>query len=295
MTNKSLIFGIRGLVGKALAAEARRLGRVVAGTSRQPSAGLVAADFLQPRTLGPLLEAEAPSAVFLAVNYPGGVNRVETEVEAARVLHLLATQAIGAYCAERDIPLVFYSTDYVFDGQKPPYREEDTVHPLNRYGALKREAEVWIQSHCPRHLILRTTNVFGWDPQSPTPNFLMSLLPRLQAGTAVGVPSYLKGNPTLAEDLARGSWELLAREAWGLYHLVGSGHVDRFAWARSFARRFGLPGHLIEEQSVPPSGGVPRPLDSNLCIDRIRPLLSFEPAGVEEGLERLWQASRVRL
>ena len=292
MTGKALIFGIRGLVGQALAGEARRLGQTVVGTSRCPSEGLWTADFLQPQTLGVLLRDLRPEAVFLAVNYPGGVNRVEAEAGEARVLHLLATQAIGAYCAEREIPLVFYSTDYVFDGQNPPYREEDPVHPLNRYGALKREAEVWIQEHCPRHLILRTTNVFGWDPQSPTPNFLMRLLPRLQAGTAVGVPSYLKGNPTLAGDLARGCWELLEQEAWGLYHLVGSGHVDRYTWARSFARRFGFPEHLIEEQAVPPSGGVPRPLDSNLSIDRIRPLLSFEPAGVEEGLERLWQASR---
>src|SRR5262249_10883804 len=156
----------------------------------------------------------APSLVIHCANLAGGVDFCETNPDAATAFHLGGAKNLAAWCRGAAARLVFVSTDYVFDGARPPYREDDQTGPLNRYGRLKLEGERWIAAQLPSWAIARTTNVFGWDPDTVTPNFLMQLHRALAAGKTFNAPSFLSGNPTYVEDLAAALVELgLAKES----------------------------------------------------------------------------------
>ncbi|MCP5054299.1 MAG: NAD(P)-dependent oxidoreductase, partial [bacterium] len=188
-------------------------------------------------------------------------------------------------CKARDVPFAFISTDYVFDGRRPPYKENDPTNPLNLYGQLKLEAEQLIQEHLKQYVIARTTNVFGWDPQTVTPNFLMHLIDTMKEKDSIKVPSFLYGNPTYVGDLVAGIMDLIQGEHWGLYHIVGPGYINRYDWAVKCLELAGIKGKTIEKMEQPPESMVPRPLKSNLDTGKFHGKSQIKMHDIEEGLQ----------
>ncbi len=137
------------------------------------------------------------------------------------------------------------------------------------------------------YLIARTTNVFGWDPDTPTPNFLMYLYQTLKEGKNFNTPSYLYGNPTHVEDLVKAGLELLAKKCYGLYHIVGSGYINRYDWALKFCRMVGLDESKIIEGKEPPKNIVSRPFLSNLNTDKVKKFIETKLHDVDESLQML--------
>jgi dTDP-4-dehydrorhamnose reductase len=218
---------------------------------------------------------------------PGGVNFCEENPELARKLHVDAIKALVDWCTANHALFVYFSTDYVFDGKNPPYKEDDETGPLNLYGQLKLESEQYIQQEMERYIIIRTTNVYGWDPETPTPNFLMYLYQTLQQGKTFNTPSFLYGNPTYAPDLAKAILELIDKKHYGLFHIVGSGYINRYEWALKFCELAGLDKGKIIEVKDPPPHIVPRPLLSDLNTEKVRPLIATKLHDVDEGLQLL--------
>ena len=266
-----LVIGANGLVGSRIGGllGARRI--PWRGTFRRRAvAGLQPLDVTDPVSVAGIFGELDPGVVFHAANLAGGVDFCEANAAAATAFHLEATRTIARHCAERGATLVFVSTDYVFDGTSGPYREDDPKHPLNLYGRLKLEAEEWIQGHVPLHVIARTTNVFGWDPATVTPNFVMGLYRAHQARRPVQVPSFLWGSPTFAGDLAAALLELVEAGDAGVFHVVGSSFVNRLEWARRACDVLELDAALLEELPAPPPTMVPRPLRSWLGTGKFR-------------------------
>jgi dTDP-4-dehydrorhamnose reductase len=135
-----------------------------------------------------------------------------------------------------------------------------------------------------RHLIARTTNVYGWDPDTATPNFLMQMARALSAGGKARAPAYLLGNPIQAGDLAEAMLDLQGRGRYGLYHIVGPDRLSRLQWARKLARGLGLEEAAVEAIPAPPVGAVPRPFRVELATDRFRAASAVRPAGVDAGV-----------
>ena len=218
----------------------------------------------------------------------GGVNFCEENPGLARTMHVDAVKVMADWCARRDAVFVFFSTDYIFDGENPPYKEDDKTNPLNLYGKLKLESEIYIRENLKHYIIARTTNVFGWDPETPTPNFLMYLYQTLREGKTFKAPSFLYGNPTHAEDLVKSVRELIEKEYFGLYHIVGSGYINRYDWAMKFCEMAGLDRGKIIEVKEPPENMVPqRPLLSNLDTERVSKIIKTKLHGVDDGLRML--------
>lgn len=283
-TPRYLIIGGTGLIGQSLRRELA--GETVFYTSRSATGekGSIACDILDPGSLRAAFIKADPAIVINATNLAGGVDFCENNPETARRFHLEANIALGKLCQERDACMVLISTDYVFDGSAPPYREEDKPHPLNIYGKMKLEAETWMQHNLERFLVVRTTNVFGWDPHTRTPNFLMGLYFKLKQGIPADIPSYLYGNPTLADNLAQAILELTGKGMKGLYNVVGSSFINRYEWALCFAQLLEMDSSLIREVKNPPEKMVPRPLQSNLDTARFRQACTTPLLSVEQGL-----------
>jgi dTDP-4-dehydrorhamnose reductase len=292
-----LVIGANGLIGQRISRVLDERGISWAGTChRRPAAGLVACDIANPDDVRRLAGSLRPQVVFHCANLAGGVDFCESHPDAASAFHGDATRRLGSWCAQIGATLVFFSSDYVFDGTQPEYREEDAPNPLNIYGRLKLDAERWIQAHLGAFVILRTTNVFGWDPQTATPNYIMAMYGALKRGQPFRAPSFLWGTPTYVGDLAEAAVELIDRGARGVFHVVGSSFVSRFQWALEACRILELDASLVEELAQPSPQMVPRPLRSRLCTDaftrRYETPLHDATSGLELMKEDALQRSR---
>jgi glycosyltransferase involved in cell wall biosynthesis len=156
---------------------------------------------------------------------------------------------------------------------------------LNLYGKLKLEGEQYIRANLEHYVIARTTNVFAWDPETQTPNFLMHLVNTLKENDRIKVPGFLYGNPTYAGDLAAGIMDLIAHKHYGLYHIVGSEYINRYDWAVKCIEMAGIKGKTIEKIETPPADMVPRPLKSHLDTGKFRQVSNIKLHNVEEGLK----------
>ena len=240
---KILLLGANGQVGIELHRRLAALGDVIATTR----SGVLAdgtpcesADFDQPDTLLGLIERSAPDLVVNAAAYTA-VDRAEDDVEAAFRANAHAPAAIAQACAARDIGLVHYSTDYVFDGTgTQAYREDDATSPLGVYGASKLAGEDAIRASGVRHHILRTAWVYALHGQ----NFLRTMLRVGAERDHLRVVADQVGCPTPAWLIADTTAALLrAQIEPGTYHLVTSGQTSWHGFAEAIfedAYRAGL-------------------------------------------------------
>jgi dTDP-4-dehydrorhamnose reductase len=153
------------------------------------------------------------------------VDLAETEAEAARQGNEVGPATIGQACAAAGVPLVHISTDYVFDGRKlDAYLEGDPVAPIGAYGRSKAAGERAVRAATARHLIMRTSWIYGEFGH----NFLKTMLRLAATREELRVVGDQRGSPTSTRDLAdailRIAPRLAARdEVWGTYHFAGSG------------------------------------------------------------------------
>lgn len=190
-----------------------------------------------------------------------------------------AADAVGA-------TVVYFSTDYVFDGREGPYTESASPNPLSQYGAQKLVAESRVQHAVGGALIVRTTVVYGFEPQSK--NFVARLLGDLRRGERVTVPSDQIGTPTHAPDLAEAVIDLMMAGARGVVNVAGNETVARDEFAREVARVFGEDPALVCPALTAELGQpAPRPLRAGLRVDYAERLLGRELPGYRAGLREM--------
>ena len=229
-----LLLGANGQVGHELRRSLAPLGSIVATTrsGELPDGGRCEiADFDRPDTLAELVQRIAPVAVVNAAAYTA-VDKAEDEEAAAFRANAEAPGILAQACAERGIPFVHYSTDYVFDGQgSRPYREDDPTAPLGVYGASKLAGEDAIRAAGGRHLILRTAWVYGQHGH----NFMKTMLRLGAERDELRVVADQVGTPTPAALIADVTTELLGlRDApSGTFHLTPRGETSWHGFAEA--------------------------------------------------------------
>lgn len=272
------IIGHTGVVGSALVDEASRRGLEAIGVSRSAR---------PPHRQWDLLSHTPPDlpdvdAVFLTAALTN-VDRCEQDPELSRAVNYDAVVRLARWCAARNVHLIFYSSDYVFDGASGPYDESATTSPINVYGGHKRDAERALAELLPnRHTILRTTVVFGFEPAAK--NFALALRDRLRAGERMRVPCDQVGTPTWSRDLAAASFDLVQAGARGIFHVAGATRLSRADFARIAARTFELDENLVESVTTAElAQPAARPLSAGLVSSRLagvigRPMLELADA-----------------
>ncbi|MCR9205183.1 MAG: sugar nucleotide-binding protein, partial [Halobacteriovoraceae bacterium] len=246
--------------------------------------GLKPLNILDFSSLKTEVREKKPDHIFWGVNLSGGVNRCEKEADLAKKFHLEATQVISDLANELNAKLIFISTDYVFPDRKEPAKEEDNVAPLNIYGELKRGAENIIIKTLDSFIIARTTNVYGWDSKTTTPNFFMQIYRKLVQDELVTIPEVLKGNPTYVEDLTSAILKLIQKEKNGIYHIVGPENMSRLEWAKTIADKLDFDPTLIKGtldfKNVPQ-----RPLNLELSCEKLLSEISIERKDIRHALD----------
>jgi len=199
------------------------------------------------------------------------VEGCEDVPEQAHLTNCRGPEMLARVASDRKIPFVYFSTEYIFDGNDGPYAEEAVANPLSVYGRSKWEAELAVIAACTHALILRTTVVYGQDCGQK--NYVYSLMHALAAGKTIRVPQDQISTPPYNRDLAIATVALVNLGATGIYHVCGPERMDRYEFARSVAAYFLLDGSLLS--GVPTSSlgqKAPRPLSAGLSIDKLRRL-----------------------
>lgn len=283
---RHLVIGASGQVGEHLLASLERRGEEVFGTCYQhASAGLHPLDIRNAPAVDDLLLHFRPDVVHL----PAAITNVdycELHPDLTYEVNVLGTCNVVRAANGIDAKLVFFSSDYVFDGVSGPYSEGDPANPICEYGRHKLISEHYIALHAENYLIVRTTVVYGWESQRK--NFVVRLADRLGKGEHVQVPLDQIGSPTYAPNLAEAVAELISLDTQGLFHVVGPQLATRYDFAVAVARAFDLDSDLLIPISTAEMGqAAARPLRAGMTVDKAQALLRTELIDYKEGLSIL--------
>lgn len=230
----SLAFGGNGQVGQELLRALAPLGAVQATTrsgTLPDGRACLQADFADADAVVAVLDTVRPMRVVNAAAYTA-VDKAESDADAAQAANATTPGAIARWCAAHDVPLVHYSTDYVFDGTGArPYRPDDVTAPLGVYGASKLAGENAIRTAGGRHLILRTAWVYAAHGQ----NFLRTMLRVGAERDVLRVVADQIGTPTPAALIADVTAQILRRDASasGTWHLTATGETSWHGFAQA--------------------------------------------------------------
>jgi dTDP-4-dehydrorhamnose reductase len=191
---------------------------------------------------------------------------------------------------------LFISTDFVFDGQGGPYREDDPVGPVNYYGESKLQAEMLVRSSDLEWAIARTVLVYGIADHMRRSNIVLWAIDNLKHGKPIRVVEDQWRTPTLVEDLAQGCLQIMLQLKEGIWHLSGAESMTPFELVMRVADFFGLDKGLISPTNAREFVETARrPLKTGFVIDKARTALGYAPHALEAGLRLLEQRIRASL
>ena len=234
---KIFVTGVAGQLGHDVMNELDKRGIEGVGTDLAPAyAGLsdgtavtrmpyVSLDITDPETVARTVREISPDAVIHCAAW--------TAVDKAE-----GTRNIAEICRELDIPMMYFSTDYVFNGSGTrPWEPEDAYEPLGVYGATKAEGEVAVKENLSKFFILRIAWVFGKNGK----NFIRTMLNLAKTRDHLTVVSDQIGTPTYTFDLARLVVDMIQTDKYGIYHVTNEGpYLSWFEFAKAIFEEAGI-------------------------------------------------------
>jgi dTDP-4-dehydrorhamnose reductase len=288
---KILVTGRDGQVGHELMRTLAPLGKVIGVDIKE-------CDLTKSAMVEALLERVKPDVIVNPAAYTA-VDKAESEPTVAHAVNAQAPKILARYAARHNIIMIHFSTDYVFDGLKAePYVEDDAVNPQSVYGKTKFLGEDAVRKLVAKHIIIRTSWVFG----SQGENFLKTMLKLAKERDKLTVVSDQIGSPTSASMLAEAVAQIIkelnelgAYRKFGTYHIVGSGEVSWYDYAKKIvetAKKLGVSTKLTAQAIKPitskeyPLPAV-RPLNSRLDTTKVRTSFSVRLPKWEKEMEHV--------
>ncbi|MDA0734742.1 MAG: SDR family oxidoreductase [Chloroflexi bacterium] len=243
------------------------------------------ADLTDERELGEVFETVNPEIVVLLAAM-ADVGRCERDSHLATKVNLIGTENVTTLCNNYQTKLVYLSTEYVFDGERGNYREDETPAPTTHYGQTKWEAEQAVSRCTSPWSVIRTSLVYGWPSWANQPNLVTRLIDNLTEGRHAYGHTDQYRSPVYVEDLVQGIVRVMGEDYSGVYHLAGPDWAHMGQFVKEVAETFQLDSsRVIQEESSAPGAGGSRPsllgLDSTLSIKR----LGFQPRDIGSGLQ----------
>ena len=229
---KVFITGARGQLGTDLMAECAKRGIETIGVDVQEM------DITDKDAVVRVMNELAPFDAVIHCAAHTAVDRAEDEPELVHKINGLGTQNIADVCAQMKIPMMYISTDYVFDGEGTEPWQPDNLdrRPLNVYGEAKYEGELAVENTVPDYFIVRISWVFGLHGN----NFIKTMLRLGKERGAVSVVNDQIGSPTYTPDLARLLVDMIQSDKFGRYHATNEGIISWYDFAKEIFRQAGM-------------------------------------------------------
>jgi dTDP-4-dehydrorhamnose reductase len=284
-----LITGITGQVGGALRSALRQPVSIIRADRKQ-------LDLAQPERIAAALDRIGPDLIINAAAYTA-VDRAEDEREIAFRVNAEAPGAIAQWAVGRRVPVIHFSTDYVFDGSGTrPWREDDPVNPLSVYGASKHAGDAAVRAAGGAHLIVRTS----WVYSAHGTNFLRTIVRLAKERKELRIVADQIGAPTSARLIADAAADIVADGASGLadrfaasegtINVAASGETSWYGFAVAIVEGLKARGAALVVESIVPIATkdyptkATRPENSRLDLTRLRHVFRISPAEWNQAL-----------
>ena len=288
---KILITGASSLPGYRTVLEALRRGYEVVGLHythpipvENERLRKISLDVSQLNELRRVIVKEKPDAV-IHMAALGDVDLCEKDKELAWKTTVKPSIEIASIASKMGYFAINLSTDYVFDGERGNYREDDAPNPVNYYGLTKLMGEVAFASSCPSYAIVRASSIYGFGPGRT--NFAKYLVEKLRAGETVKALIDQYTSPTQATLLGEAMIEIAVRKVEGVFHIVGK-RMSRYEFAIKIADALGLDKSLIQKAEMKEMKWLAkRPRDSSLNYDETKKRIKTNFYSTEVALKML--------
>ncbi|MDD6619027.1 MAG: dTDP-4-dehydrorhamnose reductase [Clostridiales bacterium] len=274
---KVLVTGASGQLGYDVVRELTKRGHEAVGVSSKEM------DITDQAQVEKMITEANVDVVMHGAAYTA-VDAAEDNEAQCRLVNANGTENIAVVCKKLDIPMVYISTDYVFDGQGTrPWEPEDERHPLNVYGQTKYEGELAVQKYLEKYFIVRIAWVFGINGN----NFIKTMLKLSKTHDTLTVINDQIGSPTYTYDLARLLVDMMETDKYGIYHATNEGLCSWYEFAVEIFRQADISMNVIPVTSAEyKAAKAKRPFNSRMNKDKLE----------ENGFERLpqWQDALAR-
>lgn len=251
-----LVTGVKGQLGHDVMNELAKRGYEGIGVDVEEM------DITDAEAVRRVMEETRPDKVVHCAAWTA-VDAAEDQTEICRRVNVDGTENIAGMCGELDIPMIYLSTDYVFDGQgtRPWEPDDPVVQPLNVYGQTKYEGELAVQKYTDKYYIVRIAWVFGVNGK----NFIKTMLNLGKTHDTLTVVDDQVGTPTYTYDLAALLVDMLEKEEYGIYHATnGGGYISWYDFAVEIFRQAGMKVKVKPVTSAEYPAKAKRPSNSRM-------------------------------
>jgi len=292
---KILITGSNGFIGQEIMHEAltnsdAELTALSRGDNRFSHKGnyrYICADVCNAEHMEEVISEFHPDCVIHTVAL-ANVDVCEKEPELCEMINVQSVKILVALAEKYSFQLIYLSTDFIFDGENGPYKEDDDPNPLNKYGKSKLQAERLIQESNCRWSIVRTILVYGAPREAGRSNFILWVKNSLQANKIINVVTDHVRMPTYVNDVARACLQIATQGATGIFHISSEELFSVYEIAQQVADFWNLDKSLIQPvlaESL--SSSVPRPHYTGFIIEKAKTDLDFSPRNLKAGLKEI--------
>lgn len=280
--NNILVTGSTGQLGSDVVKELLKRGYSTLSPNRS-ELNLCSEDNIRNYILNSNCEAIVHCAAYTQVD------KAEDEKDLCIKINATATKHIAKCAKILDIPMIYISTDYVFDGTKDgEYTENDETNPINIYGESKLAGEKYVQEILDKYYIVRTSWVFNINGK----NFIETMLRLSKANNQLSIVNDQIGSPTYTKDLSRLLVDMLETSKYGLYHATNEGYCSWYEFANTIFKLANINIDIKAINSNEYASRAKRPLNSKLSKDKLieygfKPLPHWEDA-LKDYLIRRW-------
>lgn len=270
---KVLVTGVKGQLGHDVMNELAKRGYEGVGVDVEEM------DITDEAAVRRVMEEVRPDKMVHCAAWTA-VDAAEDQVEMCRKVNALGTENIAKMCGELDIPMIYLSTDYVFDGEgtRPWEPDDPVVKTLNVYGQTKYEGELAVEKYTDKYYIVRIAWVFGVNGK----NFIKTMLNLGKTHNTLTVVDDQIGTPTYTYDLAKLLVDMLEKEEYGKYHATNEGgYISWCDFAKEIFRQAGMDVKVTPVSSDQYPAKAKRPSNSRMEKNKL----------TQHGFERLpsWQ------
>lgn len=256
---KVLVTGVKGQLGYDVVKECEKRGIEAIGVDVDEM------DITDASKVEEVITAANVNAVIHCAAWTA-VDKAEDEVELCTKVNVEGTRNIAKVCKKLDIKMMYFSTDYVFDGQgTEEWKEYDERHPLNVYGQTKCDGEKAVQDILEKYFIVRISWVFGINGN----NFIKTMLRLGKERGAVSVVNDQIGSPTYTYDLARLVVDMIQTDQYGIYHATNEGLCSWYEFACEIFKQAGLNVEVTPVSSDAFPAKAKRPSNSRMSKDQL--------------------------
>lgn len=293
MSKKILITGSNGLLGQKLVSLLKNDHQLLATSSGQniindkSNYSYSSLDITDAKSVELLFHSFKPDVVINTAAMTN-VDGCEDEKDKCFDINVKAVQTLADLCQDSNAHLIHISTDFIFDGQDGPYKEDDLANPLSYYGKSKYESELVLDESKANWTILRTIILYGTADNLKRNNIVLWGRKALKDGQSLNIIDDQFRSPTLAEDLAQACRLALEKNAFGIFNVSGKDIMSIFEMVERMADFYKCDKSNINKVSSDTlNQKAKRPPKTGFVLDKAIKELGYQPHSFEQGLQIL--------